>query len=176
MMRRIPVLLGMVTTTLVMLAHAAEPQPSKAKLGDKVDTASLQGEALLAQEKLAKSFKEFTARLLLLAQQMEASNKEEDREKAKILRDAIKLANEGGVDLRFGKVVDLLRNSKAASEARGFRLRTLHNAPVLDHRDPGQPGPGVPFLVEVFRRRVHDLGAEDTVPPALLDNPEGDRA
>jgi hypothetical protein len=57
----------------------------------------------------------------------------------------------------------------AASEARGFRLRTLPNAPVLDHRDPRIHGPGVRFLGEVFRRRVHDLGAEDIVPAQLLE-------
>lgn len=62
-----------------------------------------------------------------------------------------------------------LRNDMAATEARGFRLRTLHNAPVLDHRDPKKHGPGVRFLGEVFRRRVRDLGAEDIVPPAQLD-------
>jgi hypothetical protein len=62
-----------------------------------------------------------------------------------------------------------LRNDMAATEARGFRLRTLHNAPVLDHTDPKKPGPGVGFLGEVFRRRVRDLGAEGIVPPPLLD-------
>lgn len=62
-----------------------------------------------------------------------------------------------------------LRNNMAATEARGFRLRTLHNAPVLDHKDPRVPGPGVPFLGEVFRRRVRDLGAENVVPPPLVD-------
>jgi len=62
-----------------------------------------------------------------------------------------------------------LRNDMAATEARGFRLRTLHNAPVLDHHNPANPGPGVPFLGEVFRRRVRDLGAEDIVPLPLLD-------
>jgi hypothetical protein len=62
-----------------------------------------------------------------------------------------------------------LRNDMAATEARGFRLRTLHNAPVLDHKNPKEHGPGVPFLGEVFRRRVHDLQAEDIVPPRLLD-------
>jgi hypothetical protein len=65
-----------------------------------------------------------------------------------------------------------LRNDMAATEARGFRLRTLHNVPVLDHESPENPkilGPGVPFLREVFRRRVHDLHAEDILPPPLLD-------
>lgn len=62
-----------------------------------------------------------------------------------------------------------LRNDMAATKARGFRLRTLHNAPVLDHENPKAPGPGVRFLSEVFRRRVRDLGAEGIVPQPLLD-------
>jgi hypothetical protein len=60
-------------------------------------------------------------------------------------------------------------NDMSATEARGFRLRTLHNAPVLNHLNPKLPGPGVRFLGEVFRRRVHDLGAENLVPQVLLD-------
>ena len=61
------------------------------------------------------------------------------------------------------------RNDMAANEARGFRLHTLHNVPVLDHRDPTRPGPGVPFLGEVFQRRVQDLAAKDIVPAPLLE-------
>lgn len=63
----------------------------------------------------------------------------------------------------------VLRNEKAVTEARVFRLRTLHNVPVMDHADPRKYGPGVAFLGEVFRRRVRDLGAESYVPPPLLD-------
>jgi hypothetical protein len=62
-----------------------------------------------------------------------------------------------------------LRNDMAATEARGFRLRTLHNAPVLDHKNPKNPGPGVRFLSAVFGCRVHDLGAKDIVPTPLLE-------
>jgi hypothetical protein len=62
-----------------------------------------------------------------------------------------------------------LRNHKAAIGARGFRLRTLHNAPVLDHKNPKNYGPAVPFLGDVFRCRVRDLGAEACIPSPLLD-------
>ena len=62
-----------------------------------------------------------------------------------------------------------LRNDMAATEARGFRLRTLHNAPVLDHKNPIAYGPGVQFLSEVYRRRVHDLHGENLIPKHLLD-------
>ncbi len=63
----------------------------------------------------------------------------------------------------------VLRNDKSVTEACGFRLRTLHNAPVLDHANPKNHGPGVRFLGEVFRCRVRDLGAETFIPPPLLD-------
>ncbi len=62
-----------------------------------------------------------------------------------------------------------LRNDQAVTEVRGFQLLTLHNAPVLDHRNPKEYGPGVPFMGDVFRYRVRDLGAEGAIPPALLD-------
>lgn len=63
----------------------------------------------------------------------------------------------------------VLRNDKAVTEVRGFQLLTLHNAPVLDHENPKKPGPGVPFLVDVFRYRVRDLGAEAAIPLDLLN-------
>jgi hypothetical protein len=62
-----------------------------------------------------------------------------------------------------------LRNDMAATEARGFHLRTLHNVPVLDHTNPKRHGRGVPFLREVFRRRVRDLKAEDIISQTELD-------
>ena len=61
-----------------------------------------------------------------------------------------------------------LRNDMAATEARGFRLRTLHNAPVMDHHDPRSYGAGVSFLVDVFRCRVRDIHGEGLVSDSLL--------
>lgn len=63
----------------------------------------------------------------------------------------------------------VLRNNKVVTEIRGFQVLTLHNAPVLDHQNPKNHGPGVPFMGDVFRYRVRDLGAENVIPAPLLD-------
>jgi hypothetical protein len=63
----------------------------------------------------------------------------------------------------------VLRNNKVVTEIRRFQVLTLHNAPVLDHENPKNYGPGVPFMGEVFRSRVQDLGAEAFIPQPLLD-------
>src|SRR5262249_40615440 len=105
--------LGMTTLALAMFVQAADP-PAKAKVDDKAP-ASIQEEARIKQEFLAQRFKAFEAQLLLVAQRLEGSTKQEDRDKAQILRDAIKLASESGVDVRFQKLVDLLQKSKASN-------------------------------------------------------------
>lgn len=56
-----------------------------------------------------------------------------------------------------------LRSDMAAAEVRGFRLRTLHNAPVLDPKQPASHGQGVEFLRQVYHCRVRDLAAESLV-------------
>jgi len=119
MMRRILGLLVAATLTVGFLAQAADP-PAKGKgdakpAADAKPTTDIQREAQLKQQVLAERFRAFEAQLLQVAQRMAASSKQEDREKAAILMSAIKEANESGVDVRFNKLVDILKGSKAAS-------------------------------------------------------------
>src|SRR5262245_24636128 len=114
MFRRILVALSMTTLGLAMFVQAADP-PAKAKADEGKAPASIQEEARIKQEFLAQRFKAFEAQLLLVAQRLEGSTKQEDRDKAQILRDAIKLANDSGVDVRFQKLIDLLQKSKASN-------------------------------------------------------------
>src|SRR5271167_3437723 len=112
MMRRILASLAVTCLAFVLVARADDP--AKPKKDDK-PPATIQEEVRLQQEILARRFREFEQQLLSLAQRLERSSKQEDREKAQILKDAIKLANESGVDVRFGKLIDLLQKSKASS-------------------------------------------------------------
>src|SRR5215471_13958088 len=113
MMRRMLVVFAMVALAFGLIAQAADPP--KAKTEDGKQPNAIQEEARIKQEFLAQRFKAFEAQLLLLAQRLEGSTKQEDRDKAQILRDAIKLANDSGVDVRFQKLVDLLQKSKASN-------------------------------------------------------------
>src|SRR6516165_1203127 len=114
MVRRILVALSVSTLGFVLLAQAAEPT-AKPKNEDTKQPGVIQDEARLKQEILAGRFREFEAQLLLVAQRLEGTGKAEDREKATVLRQAIDLARNEGVDTRFNKLVDLLQKSKASN-------------------------------------------------------------
>ncbi len=62
-----------------------------------------------------------------------------------------------------------LRHNIATKSVARFTTHTaLVNAPVLREDDPSQPGPGVDFLCEVYRRRVTDIQGEALFPDDLL--------
>ncbi|HSN97952.1 MAG TPA: hypothetical protein VLS89_06625 [Candidatus Nanopelagicales bacterium] len=57
-----------------------------------------------------------------------------------------------------------LRSSPAASAVPRFNLVVpLVNEPVMDHVDPREPGPGIDFFCDLYRRRTSDLGVSDLV-------------
>lgn len=60
----------------------------------------------------------------------------------------------------------ILRHDAGLSTVRGFDIEVLVNEPVIDFDDPGSPGPGVEFMLEVFARRTADLAVE--VPEAIV--------
>ncbi len=73
------------------------------------------GESAVNQEILAKQFHDFEQSLLRLAQRLAASSKPEERERAATLKKAIEMASNSGVDNKFDKLIQILRNSKALS-------------------------------------------------------------
>lgn len=117
---------------------------------------------------LLGTFRQWSRPVLLVIDGLDRIN---DGERAKALLVLSQMI--AGLDCRLVVCAPFaMRNDMAASRARGFRLRTLHNVPVLDQKEPGNPnahGPGVRFLGEVFRSRVRDLRADGIIPPPLLD-------
>jgi hypothetical protein len=53
----------------------------------------------------------------------------------------------------------VLRHDTRLATVRGFEVKILVNEPVLAHDDPSKPGPGIDFMLDVFRRRTHDLAS-----------------
>ena len=53
----------------------------------------------------------------------------------------------------------VLRHDTRLATVRGFEVKILVNEPVLAQDDPARPGPGVDFMLDVFRRRTADLRA-----------------
>jgi hypothetical protein len=118
MTRRLLTVLGVLATAFVLAVRADEPRiPVKIdkkageKRFDEADPKVRIEDAANQQERLKRQFDDFKQALLGLAQTMENSAKPEDREKAKILRLAIKKASEEGVDTKFSTLVEALRQN-----------------------------------------------------------------
>lgn len=63
----------------------------------------------------------------------------------------------------------VLRTGAAIGGVQGFSdVPPVVNIPVLAQDDPLRPGPGIPFFLELFRRRVADMPAKNLVEPRLL--------
>jgi hypothetical protein len=97
----------MVRLVLIVSAALILTAPAAAQ------TAKENEEAAAAQEGLARKFRDFEQALLRLTQRMEQSSKPADQQKAKVLRKAVDTASKEGTDLKFAKLIQLLRTSHA---------------------------------------------------------------
>jgi hypothetical protein len=103
------------------LVCSADPRPAvppvdnknKVKEVDDVDPKARVEEAANQQERLRRQFEEFKQSLLRLKQRLENSPKPEDREKAKILDEALTRASEQGTDSKFSTLVAALKGAEA---------------------------------------------------------------
>ncbi len=86
--------------------HAQESKQSA-----KADSKSVQVDVTGSQERLKQQFKDFTTDLLRLAQRLEASPKAEDRDKAMALKNALKVASDQGIEMKFSTLILALRSS-----------------------------------------------------------------
>jgi hypothetical protein len=98
----------LIPVALFLLTVRADDQDSKSQPKPKSPQ-----DAAFEQERLADQFHNFENALLHLAQRLERSNKPEDRERAALLKEAIKKASEQNIDMKFKSLVTLLQSSKA---------------------------------------------------------------
>src|SRR5262249_7598956 len=98
----------LIPVALFLLTVRADDQDSKSQPKPKSPQ-----DAALEQERLADQFHNFENALLHLAQRLERSSKPEDRERATLLKEAIKKASEQNIDMKFKSLVTLLQSSKA---------------------------------------------------------------
>src|SRR6516165_9071932 len=104
MMRRLLATLGVTVLAFTLAIRAADPVPSgdkKAPELTKEQLEALQKETAFKQAQMKKEFEEFRTAILTLAQRLEASARQEDKDKARLLREAIELANKQGVETKF---------------------------------------------------------------------------
>lgn len=62
----------------------------------------------------------------------------------------------------------LRHHLSAVAPKRFDKICPLVNEPVLDIGEPSEPGSGIAFFVELYRRRTVDLNAEGLIEPSLL--------
>lgn len=112
---------SLLVAAIALAARAADPRPvvppvenkNKVKDTDDVDPKARIEEAANQQERLRRQFEEFKQSLLRLKQRLESSPKPEDREKAKVLDEALAKASEQGTDTKFSTLVSALKGSEA---------------------------------------------------------------
>src|SRR5436190_6848733 len=95
--------------SMACLALAGQQDAQKAA------TPSGKEDLTILEERLASQFNAFQSNLLQMAQRLERSAKPEDRERAVLLKDAIKKTQELGTPNKFTTLIDLLKNNKAIS-------------------------------------------------------------
>jgi len=120
MTSRLLAALGVTALAFVLAAQAAEP----IKINKPADRPSAtpdlspeqidlqQREAAQKQDQLKRQFDEFKQSLLRLAHRLESSTKQEDKDRAAILKDAIKVASEQGVDTKFATLISKLKGPR----------------------------------------------------------------
>ena len=126
--------------TLAVAVVAADPVKDPIKLDkDKVKSSGksesdFQAERQAAeQQQMKQKFLEFKQQLLRLAQNFELSSKPEMKQKAVILRMALKLAGETGTDAKFNKLIELLRTPKVVDDLAKIEEAELVNQEL--HKD-----------------------------------------
>ena len=115
-MRRTLVTLSICAVAFALVARAADTIPFK-KVDKPAPTveltpeqiAQMQREAEIKQEQLKRQFDDFKQSVVRLAQRLESSTKQEDKDKAIILKKAITLASEQGVDAKFTTLISELK-------------------------------------------------------------------
>src|SRR5262245_47646272 len=124
-------LAGLIVTGLAFVLVARADDPAKDK-GDRVDPKAAADAAANKQDRLASQFRDFEAALLRLAQRMEGSSRPEDRQKATILRDAIKKANAEGIDTKFDKLRVMVQDSKTFEDLQKIQTAIDYNRQLME--------------------------------------------
>jgi CRISPR/Cas system-associated endonuclease Cas3-HD len=107
MLRR-SMLMLVLAGSMTCLAFAGQQDQQKPTQSSKEDLTIL-------EERLSSQFNAFQANLLQMAQRLERSPKPEDRQRAVLLKDAIKKTQELGTPNKFTTLIDILKSKNAIS-------------------------------------------------------------
>src|SRR5262249_52148670 len=123
MTRRVLASAFFVLAAFALLANA-EPQgpasktdPKKDSDKEKLDVKSAVGDLTAKQMRMQALYSDFQSALQRLAQRMAASPKAEDRDRAKILQQALEKASAEGISESFDKLIVILKASDKEDQA-----------------------------------------------------------
>ncbi len=142
--RTLLVLLGLGAMTLFMGLHAQEAAKPVGKSEDPLKTKQKAEELSLREQILTRRFDEFLRSLLRLKQRLARGNKE-DQLRAKLLEEAMDLANKNSTAVKFKILVDTLKNkgldnpneAKEALQQSRQLAKDLNELLVLIRQDVG---------------------------------------
>jgi hypothetical protein len=131
--RTLLVMLGLAALTWGLAGQAQEPQQPKPGPGLDEKADKLKRDLALREQILANRFSEFRQSLLKLKQRLEASPKQEDRERAAILQKALEQAEVSEIGSQFDKIVETIkgRDLKTLPEIQAAMERVNKNADDL---------------------------------------------
>jgi hypothetical protein len=107
--RTLLVALGLAALTWTLAGRAQAPQQGKAGAGLDEKADKIKRDLALREQILANRFSEFRQSLLKLKQRLEASPKQEDRERAVILQKALDKAEATEIGSQFDKIVETIK-------------------------------------------------------------------
>jgi hypothetical protein len=152
MTRRVLVAVLLAPLAFALLAKAADDPAkpdakSKKPVEDKLDVKSTLDDLAGRQIRMQANFSDFKSALLRLSQRMANSPKPEDRDRAKLLKQALEKANEEGIENSFDKLVQILKATSSPNDQAAItkamnetddlakRLRAILALLMTDNRD-----------------------------------------
>jgi hypothetical protein len=120
---------GLVVTALAFVLIARADDPAK---DDRVDPKAAADTASNKQDQLRRQYSEFEGALLRLKQRLEASSRQEDKQKAAILDKALQESAKYGIDTRFLKLVQLVADSKTFDDLTKLQEAIEYNHKLMD--------------------------------------------
>jgi len=150
MTRRVLASVFIAAAAFALLARAEPTEPAKdakkAPEKEKLDIKSSADDLAAKQIRMQALYSDFNSALLRLSQRMANSPKPEDRERAKLLKQALEKANEEGIQNSFDKLVTILKAAKPDDQASftkalnetddlSKRLRAILALLMTDNRD-----------------------------------------
>jgi hypothetical protein len=133
MNRHLAAVLAVCAAALLLIAQAqAGPEESRQPAADDRDAKSKIEDAVIQQERLKRQFDELAQSLLRLAQRLESSDKQADKDRAAAIRKAMARAQEQNINRKFDDLIEGLRKDSLLNNLPELEKLLAQNKEVRD--------------------------------------------